>query len=180
MSIMHKSGGKAANDRAHIRGFTLVEVLVSLVVLSMGLLGIAKLVLFSSHSNDSAYLRSQATDLAYAMLDDMRGNRAQAMAHVYDIPISTPPGAPGACMGVVCAPAALATYDVNTWLARLAAALPSGTGSVLTTTTVSPAPVGTMATITVRWDDAAAQSVFGTAVPVGASAPMSVTLETML
>jgi type IV pilus assembly protein PilV len=179
MNIMHKPSRNAATDRVHIRGFTLVEVLVSLVVLSMGLLGIAKLVLFSSHSNDSAYLRSQATDLAYAMLDDMRGNRAQAMAHAYDIAISTTPGAPGACIGVGCAPPALATYDVNTWLARLAAALPSGTGSVLTTTTVAPAPVGTTAVITVQWDDAAAQSVFG-GVAQGTSAPMSVTLETML
>ena len=47
MNIMHK-------PQTHARGFTLVEVLVSLVVLSMGLLGIAKLVLLSSHSNDSA------------------------------------------------------------------------------------------------------------------------------
>jgi type IV pilus assembly protein PilV len=178
MNIMDKSGGKAVHGRVHIRGFTLVEVLVSLVVLSMGLLGIAKLVLFSSHSNDSAYLRSQATDLAYAMLDDMRGNRAQAMAHAYDIPISTPPGAPGACLGAACAPGALATYDVNTWLARLAAALPSGTGSVVTTTSVT-APVGTTAVIIVQWDDAAAQSVFG-GVAQGTSAPMTVTLETML
>lgn len=179
MNIIHKRIGNMANDRAHIRGFTLVEVLVSLVVLSMGLLGIAKLVLLSSHSNDSAYLRSQATDLAYAMLDDMRGNRGQAMAHAYDVAINTAAGAPGACMGVGCAPAALATYDVNTWLARLAAALPSGTGSVVTTTTVAPAPAGTTAVIVVQWDDAAAQSVFG-GVAQGTSAPMAVTLETML
>ena len=177
MNIMHKRSGNRANDRAHISGFTLVEVLVSLVVLSMGLLGIAKLVLFSAHSNDSAYLRSQATDLAYAILDDMRGNRSQAMAHAYDIAISTAPGAPGACMGVGCAPAALATYDVNTWLARLAAALPSGTGSVVTTTTVTPA--GTTASIIVQWDDAAAQSVFG-GTPQGTAEPMQVMLETML
>jgi Tfp pilus assembly protein PilV len=39
--------------------------LVSLVILSIGLLGNAKLVLYSAHSNDGAYLRSQATKLAY-------------------------------------------------------------------------------------------------------------------
>ena len=54
------------------RGFTLVEVMVSLVVLSLGLLGVAKMVMLSSHSNDSAYLRTQATALAYEMLDYMR------------------------------------------------------------------------------------------------------------
>ena len=159
-----------------VEGFTLIEVMVSLVILSMGLLGIAKLVLFSAHSNDSAYLRSQATELAYAILDDMRGNRAIAMAQGYDVPINTAPGSPGSCVGSGCTPAAIATYDVNTWLSRLALALPSGTGSVTTTTTVAPAAAGTTAVITVQWDDSAAQSVFST----GPAAPMSVTLETVL
>lgn len=57
---------------ARRNGFTLVEVLVALVVLSIGLLGIGKLVMFASRANDSAYLRSQATALAYSILDDMR------------------------------------------------------------------------------------------------------------
>jgi type IV pilus assembly protein PilV len=176
MNIQHASNGQATNDRAHIKGFTLIEVMVSLVILSMGLLGIAKLVLFSAHSNDSAYLRSQATDLAYAILDDMRGNRATAMAQGYDVPISTAPAAPGSCVGTGCTPGALATYDVNTWLNRLALALPAGTGSVTTATTVAPAPIGTTAVITVQWDDSAAQSVFSTA----PGTQMSITLETVL
>jgi type IV pilus assembly protein PilV len=49
------------------RGFTLVEVLVTLLVLSIGLLGIAKLLLVSSRANDSAYMRTQATALAYSL-----------------------------------------------------------------------------------------------------------------
>jgi type IV pilus assembly protein PilV len=176
MNSQHASKGQAANGRAHAKGFTLIEVMVALVILSMGLLGVAKLVLFSAHSNDSAYLRSQATDLAYAILDDMRGNRAIAMAQGYDVPINTAPAAPGSCVGTACAPGALATYDVNTWLSRLALALPSGTGSVTTTTAVAPAPAGTTAVITVQWDDSAAQSVFSTA----PETQMSITLETVL
>ena len=73
--------------------------MVSLVVLGVGLLGIAKLVLFSAHSNDSAYLRSQATELAYAILDNMRGNRTVALTQGYDTPLNTAPGAPGPCLG---------------------------------------------------------------------------------
>lgn len=174
---------RTANHRSSSRGFTLVEVMVSLVVLGIGLLGIAKLVLFSAHSNDSAYLRSQATELAYAILDNMRGNRAQAMAQAYDTPLNTVPGVPGPCLGVGgCLPPALAQYDVTMWLTRLAAALPSGTGSIVTVPNAAP-PVGgtpgTTATITVQWDDAAAQTVFG-GTAQGVAAPMTVTLETVL
>jgi type IV pilus assembly protein PilV len=169
---------RTANYRSGSSGFTLVEVMVSLVVLGIGLLGIAKLVLFSAHSNDSAYLRSQATELAYAILDNMRANRTIAMTQGYDTPLNTAPGVPGPCLGVGgCLPPALAQYDISMWLTRLAAALPSGTGSIATVTTV--APVGTTATITVQWDDAAAQTVFG-GTAQGAAAPMTVTLETVL
>lgn len=176
MDMQHAWNARAANAKAPVKGFTLIEVMVSLVILSMGLLGIAKLVLFSAHSNDSAYLRSQASDLAYAMLDDMRGNRGIAMAQGYDVAINTAPVATGSCVGTGCTPGALATYDVNTWLSRLALALPSGTGSIATTTTAAPAPVGTTAVITVQWDDSSAQSVFSTA----PGTQMSITLETVL
>src|SRR5580658_10907158 len=72
-------------------GFTILEVLVSLVILSIGLLGTAKLMLYSSHANDSAYLRSQATDLAYEILDNMRANRQQALAGAYTTALGAVP-----------------------------------------------------------------------------------------
>ncbi len=78
IAVMTIRNLKIQHNEHRARGFTLVEVLVSLVILSIGLLGIAKLMLFSSHSNDSAYLRSQATDLAYEILDYMRANIVQA------------------------------------------------------------------------------------------------------
>jgi type IV pilus assembly protein PilV len=159
-------------------GFTIVEVLVSLVVLSIGLLGIAKLVLYSAHSNDSAYLRSQATQLAYEILDNMRANPTAAAAGYYNTPLSATATNPGfTCLNTNCPSASnLALYDIYVWKSRLAAgatngALPSGQGSVTVTGT---APV--MATIVVQWDDTAAQSIFASAAPTN----MSVTLQTML
>lgn len=161
------------------RGFTLIEVLVALVVLSIGLLGMAKLVMVSSHANDSAYLRSQATAQAYAILDNMRANLSAASAHDYDTALNTMPAAPAACnvSGTPCAPTQLALYDVYNWKQHLNAptgALPSGTGSIVTS-----AGLPVTATIIVEWDDAAAQAAFG-ATPIGVAAPMSVTLETVL
>jgi len=54
------------------RGFTLVEVLVTIIIMSIGLLGIAGLQLASMRSNHSAYLRTQATLAAYDLIDRMR------------------------------------------------------------------------------------------------------------
>ncbi|MGA2398926.1 MAG: type IV pilus modification protein PilV [Steroidobacteraceae bacterium] len=166
---------------ARTAGFTIVEVLVSLVILSIGLLGIAKLVLYSAHSNDSAYLRSQATQLAYEILDNMRANPTAAAAGNYNTPLAAAATNPGfTCLNTTCPSSSnLALYDVYVWKSRLAAgatggALPSGQGSVTVTGTT---PI--MATIIVQWDDAAAQSIFG-GTAVGIAAPMSVTLETAL
>jgi type IV pilus assembly protein PilV len=143
---------------ARTRGFTLVEVLVSLVILSIGLLGVAKLMLFSSHANDSAYLRSQATALAYEILDNMRANKTGAVAQTYDTGFAAGPALPGTLCEVAVnactTPTQIALYDVYKWKQRLnatggAGALPSGTGSVQTVLT---APQTTV-TIIVRWLD---------------------------
>jgi type IV pilus assembly protein PilV len=175
---MTKSRRQAAIHRRAHRGFTIVEVLVSLVVLSMGLLGIAKLILLTARSADSAYLRSQATELAYEILDDMRANRQTAVAHGYDTSMTTAPTAAGSCIDTACSPTDLALYDVYTWKRRLGVstggALPLGQGSITTTTTAAT----TTAVVIVQWDDEAAQSSFGA--PVGVAATVQVTLETLL
>lgn len=172
-----------APPRIHChRGFTLVEVLVSLVVLSIGLLGMAKLVLVSAHSNDSAYLRSQATALGYEILENMRANLPAATTSGYDTALGATPPAPTSCVGTgtVCTSGQQAAWDVYSWLQHLDAAnrlgggLPSGTGRVVTSATV---PV--TASITVQWDDSAAQCAFSTC-NVGMASPMSITLETSL
>jgi type IV pilus assembly protein PilV len=154
-------GGRRPAAGRRISGFTIVEVLVSLLILSVGLLGSAKLVLYTAHSNDSAYLRSQATQLAYEILDNMRANPTAAAAAPSNYQTTLSAAASSYtgqnCLNAACPVAAnLATYDLYTWKTRLAGALPGGQGSV----TVSPtAPV--MATIVVKWDDSVAQAVFG-------------------
>ena len=171
------------------RGFTLVEVLVALVVLSIGMLGMARLVLMTAHSNDSAYLRSQATALAYEMLDNMRANMSAATNSGYDIALGTTiPSAPPSCVETQCTSAQQqASWDLYSWKQHLDAAnglgggLPGGKGSVVT----GGNPV--TATIVVQWDDSAAQCVFAATVASVASAcgsgstiPTSITLETSL
>lgn len=68
------------NTSAKLRnqGFTLVEVMVAVVILAIGLLGMATLMMGSLQSSESAYSRSQATLMAYDILDRMRANKVES------------------------------------------------------------------------------------------------------
>lgn len=159
-------------------GFTLVEVLVALLVLSIGLLGVGKLVLFSARANDSAYLRSQATALGYSILDAMRANRQTALTQGYDIGAASGAANPGTTCSVACTTAVLAQADLWNWRNRLLAALgPTGDGSVKTVGVLNPVTgtTDTTATVTVQWNDSVASQTFG-----GAAGNAVVTLETVL
>jgi len=63
-----------------VRGVTLIEVLVTVLVLSVGLLGVAALQGFSLQSGQGAYYRTQATNVAHEVADYTRLNRSAAMA----------------------------------------------------------------------------------------------------
>ncbi|HVN45398.1 MAG TPA: type IV pilus modification protein PilV [Steroidobacteraceae bacterium] len=159
------------------RGFTLLEVLIALLVMSIGLLGIGKLMLLSARANDSAYMRSQATALAYTILDAMRANRQTAIVQGYDTAVVVP--ALQACTAASpCTAAQQAQNDTALWNNSLAAQLPGGTGTVVTA--LQPDALtganNVTATITVNWLDKVAEQTFGS--PAGNQ--VSVVLETVL
>lgn len=131
------------------QGFTLLEVLVTMVVMALGLLGYAGLQVASLKNSASAYQRSQATILAYDMIDRMRANRAQAVAAAYNTAIGAAPAGAG-----------IAGDDLVDWKALLANALPGGDANI----TVNAAG---NALITIQWADkrdrsASANSTFRT------------------
>lgn len=127
-------------------GFTLIEVMVSVVVLAIGLLGLAGLQATSMRFNSSAYLRSQATSLAYDIADRIRANVIMARNGSYDgVAIQNPPPA----CAVIAPVGSLAQQDIQAWRNALACTLPSGTGSVTRN--------GTIFTIIVQWDDSRGQ-----------------------
>jgi type IV pilus assembly protein PilV len=68
----------ASTTRHRQRGFSMIEVLIALVLLAVGLLGYALLQTMSLRFTQSANLRTQATTLAYDLLDQMRANRFAA------------------------------------------------------------------------------------------------------
>lgn len=103
------------------QGFSLIEVLISTLVLTVGILGVAAMQMVSLQTNQGAYMRSQATLLAMDMLDRMRANReGYRSSTVYDavdtsstdsIPAS--PGCQTSAGG--CSPTEMAQQDVRDW-----------------------------------------------------------------
>jgi type IV pilus assembly protein PilV len=142
-------------------GFTLIEVMVALIVLSIGLLGISGLVLNTLKANDSSSMRSQAAILANSIRDNMRANLLGASVGPpsnYDVAYLAPyviTPASQACFNTTCTPAQIAQNDLNNWKNALALRLPTGDGQIVT---VANGGVTTV-TITVRWDDTRAVNV---------------------
>lgn len=74
-------------------GAGLIEVLVSVIVLAIGLLGMAGLQASAMRGNQSSYARGQAVMLSYYMLDMMRANRDRALLGDFNTDNSSTPGA---------------------------------------------------------------------------------------
>jgi len=104
------------------RGFTLVEVLVALIVLAIGLLGLAQLQARGLKFNQDAYTRSQGTTLAYEIIDRMRANRDNAALYV-----SAAPDPNVACDPTTSSPA----VDLSCWYDRVTTTLPGGTAQIV-------------------------------------------------
>jgi len=134
-------------------GFTMVEVLVALVVLVIGLLGIAALLLRSLQDGRSAIFRTQAVTLAADLADRIRANRTGQAAYATlfaDAVVAVP-----ACDTTAgCAPAELAATDLSTWKATLALLLPNGQGQVAVTPPVGAGEPFSYV-VTVQWAEVA-------------------------
>ena len=145
--------------RSRNRGFTLVEMLVALVVLSVGMLGIAGLFTVSLRSGGSAIQRMQAVNLAADMADRIRANRRAGTAYTA---AATATGTDKNCIGasaVVCTTADMAATDIYVWKKAITAAFKGGTatGQVDYAAATLPTLPATY-TITVSWKEQAQAS----------------------
>jgi type IV pilus assembly protein PilV len=151
MRIMNPTPAKPVDltSARHDCGFSLIEVLVALVVLSVGLLGLAALQSTAAQFNASAYSASQATILAYDMADRIRANRQAALTGAYTSPY---PAMLPACDPGVALAGTVAVQDLAAWRRALACSLPSGTGEVDCALPCNPLGGGVV-TIRVSWDE---------------------------
>lgn len=128
-------------------GFTLIEVMVTLLILSVGLLGLAGMIGQSLRFNQGGYTRSQATFLAYDIIDEMRANSNNAD----DYAVAFVP-ATHVCIVNPAAADNLVNATLGCWHGRVAAELPGGTATIVN----DPDGDNTLEyEITMRWTDRA-------------------------
>ncbi len=102
------------------KGFTLIEVLIAIVILSIGLLGVAAMQIRALQYNHDAYLRSQITNLATDISERIRLNRENAADYVSTYVLDTLP------TGCTTATGTNATNDLACWRLSAFTALPPG------------------------------------------------------
>jgi type IV pilus assembly protein PilV len=127
------------------QGVGLIEVLVALLMISIGVLGLTALQANGLKNNREAYYRTQATVLAYDIIDRMRANSDQIALYTAGAnPVSNVSGI--RCTSA-CSTAAIVTNDLLDWQGDLAAQLPAGDG------TITAIGINGAFNVTVSWTD---------------------------
>jgi type IV pilus assembly protein PilV len=144
MRHIERQSGLIRHQRA--RGFSLMEVLIAMLILAIGLLGLASLQAQSLKFNHDSYVRSQSTILAYEMMDKMRADPASDYTDGVldpDVPDDCDLSADATFINSV-APLVHKCF----WLADIQGRLPAGTGTIV----VNPADPN-MFNVTIFWSD---------------------------
>ena len=142
----------------HQSGFSMLEVLITVFILSVGLLGVAGMQAASIKLSHESHLRSQASLLAYDMADRMRANGASATGGDYDRTLTrTQTGLNPDCStpGTACSPNQIAAVDLANWDFKLNQTFP-GVNATIATQTVQGETIGT---ITLTWIDTDVEAI---------------------
>jgi type IV pilus assembly protein PilV len=147
------------------RGISLIEVMMSVLIFSIGLIGLAGLMVMATRSNHSAYLRTQVTFLANSMANRMSGNPTGVWSGAYNsasYPVAA--ASAGCASGAACTPANLALHDQRLWSEQLRTFLPDPKASVdcsgVTAVSYNPTsqlnlrpPYGGSCKMSVKWSE---------------------------
>lgn len=143
-------------------GLSLVEILVTVLILAVGGLGIASLQLAGLKYSSGSYARTQAVILSDDMANRLKSNRNVALnlaadgsignGSAYEATTFAAPGAIGRdCVTQTCDGDQLATYDIAQWRNEIARTLPAGRGRIRITDTATANGTQRQFNIAMRW-----------------------------
>ncbi len=140
-----------------VQGFTLVEVLIALIILSVGMLGIAGLYVHSMQAGRTSLFRHNAVTLAGDIADRIRANPRAVGAYALA-------GANNNCVdgGINCTPAQMAANVIFLWDLQATDTLPTGTVAVV----FDNAPLPPTYQITVSWNEPGQLMTYSITIPV--------------
>lgn len=140
------------------RGFSLIEVLVALIVMSVGMLGIASLYVQSMQAGRTSLFRHNAVTLAGDVADRIRANPTAGAAY------ADPVGADNNCIaqGTNCSAPQMAAQDVLVWQDQANATLPAGQVAVVFDNAALPPTYA----ITVNWTEPQGPQNYAIQIPV--------------
>ena len=141
-----------------MQGFNLVEVLIALIIMSVGMLGIAGLYVHSMQAGRTSLFRHHAVTLAGDVADRIRANPRALGAYALA-------GADNNCVsgGINCTPAAMAANDIFLWQQQAVDTLPTGTVAVAF---LDNTPAPHTYTITVSWTEPGQAMTYIITIPV--------------
>jgi type IV pilus assembly protein PilV len=156
MHIMTMRKSRRADRRARLQaGFSMIEVLISLVLIAVAMFGHAGLQLNAMKFAKGGASRTQAVFLSNELAERMEANKAGAHAGNYVVAgvSSTPATSASDCMATACNSSALAAYDLAEWTTRIAATLPGSSWQITQPTVGTATGAPSTYTILVNWQD---------------------------
>lgn len=134
----------ALSGRRHQAGLSLIEILVSVVILGIGLLGVAAMQSLALRGGQSSLEASQAVIQTNAIIEAMRANRANAASYNTGAMVCAVPAAAGT----------LAANDMAAWMSNLKISITGSDADTTTCAEITGCPDD--CEVTVRWDDSRA------------------------
>lgn len=141
-------------------GFSMLEILITLVIVATALFGTAGLQVYAMRMNQGGQFRTQAVFLASDISERMEANKAAAVAGSYELALSTTAGVAATdCSNSACNEAALATWDIVEWGDTIDGMLPQPSWQITRTVTGNPSTYE----IVINWTDRRTNTQYATA-----------------
>lgn len=176
MHIMIMRESKRAGQRARAQaGFSMIEVLISLVLIAVAMFGHAGLQLNAMKFAKGGASRMQAAFLSNELAERMEANKVGSVNGDYVVASvsSTPSTASTDCTTTACNASALAAYDLAEWTTRVAATLPGASWQITNPTTGNPSTYR----IVVNWEDRRANTATTTYATAGTTETQRITSD---